>query len=336
MGVHASLWGRWLVPLVSVVCTSCTTDTRPATASGDSFRDCDDCPWMVSIPAGNFVMGSPTTELGRGNDEAPHTVTIERAFAVGKFEVSRGEYASFVEATGRGTGEGCYIRTEAPTSYIAKPTADGSLPGWRQDAALGWHDPGFPQADDHPVVCVSWQDAQAYTVWLSEKTSESYRLLSDAEWEYAARAGTTTARHWGESATEGCGHANGADLSLQPEYPNWPIVTCEDGYVYTAAVGSLTANAFGLHDMLGNVLEWVTDCWQLSHQRSDGAAILEGDCSSKALRGGSWYDGPKMLRSANRYGYSATSGNYSLGFRIARSLQMVNNLILIEQERSAP
>ena len=303
--------------VLGVACAGCAAQKASlATTPGELFRDCDDCPWMVVVPAGDFVMGSPATEQGRGNDEGEHAVRVDRAFAVGKFEVTRGEYANFTLATGRG----CYIRTEASTSYISRPTSDGSLPGWRKDRSLGWRDPGFPQADNHPVACVSWQDARNYAAWLSEKKGESYRLLSDAEWEYAARAGTTTARHWGESAAEGCAHANGADLSLQPEYPDWPIVNCDDGYIYTAAVGSLTANAFGLHDMLGNVLEWVTDCWHESHQRSDASPILGGDCSSRALRGGSWYDGPKMLRAANRYGYSAASGNYSLGFRIARTL----------------
>lgn len=306
----------WLV----FICVACTNQaSEQKFTAWDEFRDCEDCPLMVIVPAGSFIMGSPPSEQGRQYDEGEqHIVEIERDFSIGKYEVTVAEYSSFVSDTNFNEADGCFIRTELPTSVIRVPTDDGSLPGWRKDPNFSWRNPGFRQEGDHPVTCVSWLDANAYAEWLSRKTGGVYRLLSDAEWEYAARAGTTTARYWGESAAHGCSYANGADITLRPEYPEWPIADCDDGYVYTSTVGSFTANEFGLHDMLGNSLEWVGDCWTEVHNTSVRMAILDGDCSRRALRGGSWYDGPKMLRAANRYGYSQIAKNYSLGFRIAK------------------
>jgi formylglycine-generating enzyme required for sulfatase activity len=310
------VFSLWLV----FICAACTAQTSEQKfAAGDEFIDCEDCPLMVVVPAGSFIMGSPLSEQGRQYDEGEqHIVEIERDFSIGKYEVTVAEYLSFVSDTNYNEADGCFIRTELPTSVIRVPTDDGSMPGWRKDPNFSWRNPGFAQEDDHPVICVSWLDANAYAEWLSIKTGGVYRLLSDAEWEYAARAGTTTARHWGESAAHGCPYANGADITLRPEYPEWPIADCDDGYVYTSPVGSFTANEFGLHDTLGNSLEWVGDCWTEVHDTSASTAILDGDCSRRALRGGSWYDGPKMLRVANRYGYSQIGNNYSLGFRIAK------------------
>ena len=310
------VFSLWLV----FICITCTNQaSEQKFAAGDEFRDCEDCPLMVIVPAGSFIMGSPLSEQGRQYDEGEqHIVEIERDFSIGKYEVTVAEYSSFVSDTNYNEADGCFIRTELPTSVIRVPTKDGSLPGWRKDPNFSWQNPGFRQEGDHPVTCVSWLDANAYAEWLSRKTGGVYRLLSDAEWEYAARAGTTTARYWGESAAHGCSYANGADITLRLEYPEWPIADCDDGYVYTSTVGSFTANEFGLHDMLGNSLEWVGDCWTEVHNTSVRMAILDGDCSRRALRGGSWYDGPKMLRAANRYGYSQIGKNYSLGFRIAK------------------
>lgn len=310
------VFSLWLV----FICVACTNQaSEQKFTAGDEFRDCEDCPLMVIVPAGSFIMGSPLSEQGRQYDEGEqHIVEIKRDFSIGKYEVTVAEYSSFVSDTNYNEADGCFIRTELPTSVIRVPTDDGSLPGWRKDPNFSWRNPGFRQEGDHPVTCVSWLDANAYAEWLSRKTGGVYRLLSDAEWEYAARAGTTTARYWGESAAHGCSYANGADITLRPEYPEWPIADCDDGYVYTSTVGSFTANEFGLHDMLGNSLEWVGDCWTEVHNTSVRMAILDGDCSRRALRGGSWYDGPKMLRAANRYGYSQIAKNYSLGFRIAK------------------
>ena len=163
-----------------------------------------------------------------------------------------------------------------------------------------------------PVISVSWEDAQGYVAWLSGETGEEYRLLSEAEWEYVARAGTQTARYWGESETGQCRYANGSDSSP----------SCSDGYAETAPAGSFEPNAFGLYDVLGNVWEWTDDCWNESYAGAptDGSPWASGDCSRRVLRGGSWLNPPGNLRSANRYGSPAGSRLFSLGFRLARTM----------------
>ena len=197
-----------------------------AATEGDVFRDCDVCPEMVVVPAGEFMMGSPPSEEGRGDDEGPvHRVTISEPFAVGVYEVTFEEWDACV------SGGGCG--------------------GYRPE---GWG------RSSRPVINVSWDDAQAYVAWLSGKTGEAYRLLSESEWEYAARAGTTTRYHWGDDV--GRNRANCVD-----DY-------CGDSWEFTAPVGSFGANGFGLHDILGNVREWVEDCWNGSYAGapSDGSA----------------------------------------------------------------
>ena len=188
---------------------------------------------------------------------------------------------------------------------------------WRRES--NWRDPLIDQTDAHPVVCVSWLDAKAYVRWLSGETGETYRLLSEAEWEYVARAGTSTARYWGESQAGQCRYANGADSGT--DYPRrW--VGCDDGYEKTAPVGSFAANAFGLHDVMGNVWEWVEDPYRRNYRDapSDGS-VWEGGSSSKMLRGGGWYSEPARLRSAYR-GDDGLGDRYSsYGFRVARTLR---------------
>ena len=193
---------------------------------GDTFRDCATCPKMVVLPAGKFMMGSPEGERGRDDDEGPqHQVTIPKPFAVGKYEVTVGQYAKFVRETKHKTGN-C------------------DLP-----EGQSWRDPGFKQTNNHPVTCVNWDDASTYAYWLSVKTGHEYRLLTEAEWEYAARAGTTTAYHFGR-----------AILGNQANYNR-----NNEG---TKAVGSFPANAFGLHDMHGNVWEWMEDFWHDNYPNS--------------------------------------------------------------------
>ena len=214
----------------------------PQWEAGAVFRDCPECPEMVVVPAGEFMMGSPPSEEGRGDDEGPvHRVTIAEPFAVGKYEVTFDEWDACV------SGGGC-----------------------------GGHRPDSKDRGRQPVAEVSWEDAQAYVAWLSRKTGEAYRLLSEAEWEYAARAGTTTRYHWGDDI--GRNRANCYDDS------------CGDSWDYTAPVGSFAANAFGLHDVHGNVWEWVEDCWNGNYAGapSDGSAWESGNCDGRVLRGGSW------------------------------------------------
>ena len=258
---------------------------------GTVFRDCAVCPEMVEVPAGSFMMGSPAWEEGRFDNEGPqHRVTIGLPFAVGVYEVTFAEWDACVRAGGCG--------------------------GYRPEGE-GWG------RDRRPVINVSWDDAQRYVRWLSGETGEGYRLLTEAEWEYVARAGTQTARYWGGSESGQCRNENGYDRTSNAEYGwDWnEPVACSDGYVYTAPAGSFQPNAFGLYDVLGNVWEWTEDCWNddYSSAPTDGSAWQSGDCSYRVFRGGSWDDEPRNLRSANRIRDSAGNRNNSIGFRVART-----------------
>jgi formylglycine-generating enzyme required for sulfatase activity len=293
---------------------------------GDVFRDCDGCPEMVVVPAGAFQMGSTEAERewavkqgakpGWVADEKPrHRVEIPRSFAVGKFEVTRGQYARFVDDVGYRSGDGCRV-------------LDTKSGKWSTDKSKNWRDPGYSQAEDHPAVCVSWKDAKAYVAWLGRKTGTAYRLLSEAEWEYMARAGTDTMRYWGHDwdNDKGCAYANIADLSRAAEQSLTKskdnIFMCRDGKTYTSPIGAYKENAFGLHDVLGNVWEWVEDCWNGSYSGSpsDGNAWTSGNCGRRVLRGGSWGIFPRNLRSAFRIGGETVGRVDSLGFRVARTL----------------
>ena len=177
-------------------------------APGRRFRDCEGrwCPELVVVPAGSYMMGSPGSEKGRSDDEGPrHRVRIGKPFAVGVYEVTRGEWRRFVEETGYSTG-------------TCRTYEDGE---WGKRSGRSWRNPGFSQSDGHPVVCVSWEDARAYVRWLSTETGEWYRLLSESEWEYVARGGTSTSRYWGEDEAGQCRHANGADASAKRKYSAW-------------------------------------------------------------------------------------------------------------------
>ena len=267
------------------------------------------------IPAGTYRMGSPEAEGGRGRSEGPlHDVRIQEKLAVGRYEVTRGEYGDFVKETGRQTTGGCWV-------------GDGGIEikNWRRDGSRSWRSPGFRQGDGHPVVCVSWEDARAYAEWLSEKTGETYRLLSEAEWEYAARAGPRTSRYWGDSETGQCRHANGADAAFGAAYGSRPprSLSCRDGSAHTAEVGRHGANAWRLSDMLGNVWEWVEDCWHENYKGApkDGSAwVPEGRCEARVVRGGSWYSWSHVLRSAGRSPDIPVNRNFDTGFRVARTL----------------
>ena len=218
-------------------------------------------------------------------------VAISRPFAVGKYEVTRGQFRSFVDATGYDAGS-CYFQ-------------EGSYP----PEGSNWLDPGFSQTDAHSVVCVSWDDAKAYVNWLSTITGQNYQLLSEAEWEYVARAGTTTAYHFGNTISPN--QANyGYDGRISPE----------DGG--TVALGSYPVNAFGLHDVHGNVWEWVEDCWHnYTGAPTDGSEwVSDCDDYERVLRGGSWESYAGYLRSANRNRNVARIRVNYLGFRIARTL----------------
>ncbi len=278
-----------------------------------AFRECQNCPEMVVMPSGEFLMGSSKSDIDGGianADEAPqHKVTVKQTVAIARFEVTRDQFAAFVNASGyRGSGH-CF-------------TFEQNVPKDRENRSFLV--PGYAQEGNHPAVCVSWNDAQAYTDWLSRTTGKTYRLPSEAEYEYAARAGGTARFAFTDDPAELCRFANGADQSAKtaglPE--DAPYMACSDGYPFTAPVGSFAANAFGLHDLIGNVWEWTADCFadDYTGAGSDSAVRTEPDCKAHAVRGGDWFSMPASLRPAVRAKASADARHDDIGFRVVRVL----------------
>lgn len=299
------------VPFLAVILT-----LSVATSGAATDRDCPHCPEMVSIPPGSFVMGDSSQEEERektpldvrGRAGPSHTVTIAPAFSLGRHEVTRGQYKAFALATGHPPGTGCW--------------ADRGNGDWAYQQGLSWSSPGFTQADDEPVVCVSWYDAKAYVAWLSTTTGKPYRLPSEAEWEYAARAGTTTSRYWGDGRQEACRYGNVGDRSqIGLGGTADDFFPCYDGYVRTAPVGRFEPNAFGLHDMLGNVWEFVEDCWIADYRTTPPTqeARADADCGIAVLRGGGWASSAIGTRSAHRLKSPAAGSAADSGFRVART-----------------
>ena len=243
---------------------------EPGDTFSDELRDGERGPEMVVIPAGSFRMGCMSDQECDDDEKPVHTVTISQPFAVSKFEVTFEDYDLF--------------------TYPNK-VADA---GWGRGRC--------------PVIDVSWNNAKEYVAWLSTQTGQTYRLLTEAEWEYAARAGSVTKYSWGNDIGQNRANCDGCGSQ-------WDKTK-------TAPVGSFAANAFGLHDMHGNVWEWVEDCWNGSYSGapSDGSAWLSGNCSYRGLRSGSWIDYPGPLRSASRGGYTSGNHSYVFGFRVARTL----------------
>jgi formylglycine-generating enzyme required for sulfatase activity len=270
------------------------------------FRDCADfCPEMVEIPPGRFQMGSRDTEAGRFNSEAPvHSVSISYPLAVSKFPITRGQWRRFLKATRRPGSQGCYTYTGEK---------------WELKPDLSWQNPGFPQEDNHPVVCVSWQETQDYATWLSQKTHHHYRLLSEAEYEYVNRAGSSTAYFFGNTSEAQCRYANGADATAKAQFGWTDAAACGDGYANTSPVGTYQPNRFGLYDTTGNVWSWTQDCWNENYNGSptDGSAWTSGDCTLRVMRGGSWLAQPRGLRSAVRD--KAPAAGHTAGFRLGRT-----------------
>ncbi|MBV8167376.1 MAG: formylglycine-generating enzyme family protein, partial [Alphaproteobacteria bacterium] len=253
-------------------------------------------------------MGSPVREIGRDGDEGPvHSVKVDAALAVGVSHVTRADFARFAAATNFQATGGCNMF---------------SASRWELDAGKSWRDPGFAQTERDPVVCVSWQDAKAYAAWLAQETGRDYRLLSEAEWEYAARGGTTTARWWGDAAAGQCQYANGADQTARQQFTGWTVADCEDGFINTSPAGTFAANPFGLFDMQGNAWQWVEDCGTFDYEGAPTDAAItkaaSADCTKRALRGGSWGSFPRTLRVALRGRLDAATRVNVLGFRVAR------------------
>jgi formylglycine-generating enzyme required for sulfatase activity len=290
-----------------------------AALSAETIRDCANCPEIIVVPSGQFVMGTPggAVEMDDDTGETPQLhVTIEKPFGLGKTEVTTQQYADFIRESGYKAEPGCRLWNNR---WLTDPKSD-----WRGAGQMRSPKPTAP------AVCVSWNDAQAYVRWLSKKTGQAYRLPSEAEWEYAARAGSTTPRPYGDTSSEeisvtlACDNGNVYDVSAQAEYPfPYPYARCSDKFADLAPVGSFKANAFGLHDMIGNVWEWVEDCYTASYT---GRApdqrpwVWQGGCEARGLRGGSWTSRPADARSAKRQRAPATSKTTYMGFRVARDI----------------
>ena len=271
-------------PVDDVVVPSTTEgQTKRRMNPGEVFRDCPDCPLMVVVPGGAFMMGSPDSEEGRYSNEGPqHHVTIPESFAVSKFEITFNEWEACID------GDGCWRR---------------KLNDW-----------GFGRGN-RPVISVTWHEAKKYVKWLSSKTGYQYRLLSEAEWEYVARAGTTTAFYFGSTISTDQANYNG----------NYVYGKGQEGYwrYQTVPVGSFPPNSFGVHSMHGNVWEWVEDCWHNWYYGApeDGSAwTLSGYCDERVIRGGAWMNEPWFLRSAFRGRASYGEISAAIGFRIAQTL----------------
>ena len=263
-----------------------------ATPSHDGLQKQLEAAGMVLIPAGAFMMGSPKEETGHRSDEEPQHVVQVRSFALAKYDVTRGDYAQFAKATGHSGG---WCQEFNGDIFVKSRTRN-------------WQNPGFDQTDRDPVVCVSYDDALAYIRWYSGKTGREYRLPTEAEWEYAARAGTTTEYYWGNSI--GSGHANCDRCGSHWDHSQ------------TSPVGSFEPNPWGLYDMAGNVDQWTQDCWNENYigAPTNGRARTHGDCRVRALRGGTWNADPDILRAARRYSLDAPNSFSFIGFRLARTL----------------
>jgi formylglycine-generating enzyme required for sulfatase activity len=285
--------------------------------STTTVRDCPTCPEMVALPAGVFTMGAPPGEEEqegvppqmRGRSQPQRQVTVA-TFLIGRFEVTRDEFAEFTRATRHRLDNACWAEGQDGKRYEYK--------------GMNWTRPGFPQTGRDPVVCVNWFEARAFAVWLTKVTGKRYRLPSEAEWEYAARAGAAGARPFGSDPARFCAHANIGDLALAAAYKHRRDTArygvCSDGFPFTSPVGAFPPNAFGLHDTLGNAWEWTEDCWNptLAGGAPDQKPRYAGECERRVVRGGGWFNEAFRARSAFRFRDSNGHNGNMLGFRIAR------------------
>ena len=326
--------------MIKIICRTAVFSLFASSASGQSVslepgalvQDCADCPEMVVIPSGSFAMGENDGDPERSEgpernvdpnqgtpsigdperSEGPErNVTIANSFALGRFEVTVGQFAKFIDATGQEPEVDCsmWIMTEMSTPNRT------------------WRDPGYkrPVRDDEPVVCVSWRDARAYTAWLSGVTGQRYRLPTESEWEYAAKGGTDSVYYWGADPDDACRYANVYDTTAAAKWPteDWDAPACDDGFAETSPVGSFEPNQFGLYDILGNVWEWNQDCSILPYpdQPTDGsAAEVEGACDRRAIRGGGWITQAYRQRPTWRGRDPERRMAAFWGFRVARDL----------------
>jgi sulfatase modifying factor 1 len=303
------LWVIVVGALMLIAGVAETKNTLP-TQAGAIFRDCPhECPEMIMIPAGTFIMGTDRRDIEPDGREGPaHEITIAQPFAMGVYDVTRDEYQIFTKTTGRATPKGCNV-VDSEGRWITDPDKD-------------WQNPGFKQTGRDPVVCVSWEDAHAYIAWLNSKVSGStagpYRLPSETEWDYAARAGTSTPYYWGDIASH-----DRANFGIEHCAPCGGQKEGRDQWYFTSPVGSFPPNRFGLYDMSGNVWQWTEDCthYGFTDAPIDGSAWttdIHDACHNRILRGGSWLDPAILMTIFVRNPWAPTDRNYANGFRVAR------------------
>ncbi|MFM9488388.1 dihydropyoverdine dehydrogenase [Pseudomonas monachiensis] len=257
---------------------------------GKVFKDCRNCPEMVVLPAGTFTMGTPDDEVGREPDEGPmHEVTFDKSFAMSRYQITAGEWAQYMKETG-----------------ITLPDGD-TRPG----RACTNGKPSYPQDPRQPAVCMNFAEVSAYVAWLSMKTGQHYHIVSEAQREYAARAGSKGAFPFPFDP--------GTEYSIATHANTYGPT---DGYSYSSPVGSYPANAFGLYDMHGNVYEWIADCYHPDYvgAPTDGSAWTEPNCDTLRIRGNDWGEAPVFSRSGNRNDIDPQTRGDWIGFRVVRTL----------------
>lgn len=326
-GTRKRIGPMLFLALTVLLASACESLTEPASLndpglSPDASSRAASCPDGVPplqtntlgmtfawIPPGKFQMGSPASEEWRRWDERLHRVEITRPFYLGVHEVTVGQFRQFVRATG--------YRTEAERSPLESVGFDPVRMRPECGPQYSWRNPGFAQGDDHPVVLVSWNDAMEFCRWLSEKEGQTYRLPTEAEWEYACRAGTTTQYSGGNDKSVLESTANIRDGS---PYSGDAFAPWSDGYRFTSPVGHYAANDFGLHDMHGNVWEWCSDWYDAGYGDGCRARDPQGPSSGehRVVRGGSFDQLPAFARSANRAAHPPGHRDYTVGFRIVR------------------
>ena len=250
------------------------------------------------IPGGKFTMGDSSGQ----KDEQPIRNVEVSLFYLQTTEVTLEQYSKYAATSKFSDIKGCwYFNNE-----------------WLYSKEFSWRNPGYEQDDNHPVVCISWLDVQDFISWLNSKSHHNFRLPTEAEWEYAARAFSTTTYYWGDDPKTLCVHSNAADNQTLQKFPTFRTNDCDDGYLATSPVGYYLPNPFGLYDIYGNAWEWTQDCWNASYEHApdDGTAWLEGECNKRVYRGGGWGDTPRFARSSLRNVANKNERRDDVGFRL--------------------
>lgn len=288
-----------------------------------SFKDCKTCPEMLIVPSGSVYIGSYDEEIGRKKGERSRVLaTINKPFAMAKTEVTLAQYRVFMQES-KYKSNIAYYKGEP---LVGCNYFDGKSYGYVSEH--NWKNPGYPQRESDPVVCVSYTDAKAYADWLTNKTGRQYRVPSSVEFEYASRAGSTSPWYWGTDPQKACEYANIADRAFAEKFPTRAIFPCTDGYVFTTKVGRFKPNNFGLYDMVGNAWEWTADCFKtdLANMPVNGTAYkgTDKECEARTPKGGGWISGISWARSAVRSRDGADYKSFMLGFRVASETEKTN------------